>query len=300
MVRFLQVFADHFDTGPVMSEKILNRARLVALAACVTLAACGGTKNGEEGSTSPAPTGSNPPAAAPALASAPSPAPAPPAQTPTPSSAVLHLPIEVLGTGAPDAPTIVSTDLPLDASAIAQAAQLALVCHRCGLYNSPEYRALSKPATKVAGSLRIVGAQNGTTAPWIDISDATIAVPDVERSHGGVNGGLLTIRFSVPIDATTRSRLLVSTGNRIEFRFNSTDGSSNGYRILDVQVQDASGKNLLSMRHQWADVGAEKTAGREASADATLGQALWNGQNLLTKSSIVDTTIRAACASWAA
>jgi len=210
---------------------------------------------------------------------------------------VLNLPIEVLGTGAPDAPTIVSTDLTLDANAVAQATQLALVCHRCGFYNSPEYRALSKPVTKVAGSLRIVGAQNGTTAPWIDISDATIAMPDVERSHGGVNGGLLTIRFSVPIDAATRGRLLVSAGNRIEFRFNGTDGSSNGYRILDVQLQDPGGKNLLSMQRQWADIGAEKTAGRATSADATAGQSLWSGQNLLKKSPIVDTTIRAACSS---
>jgi hypothetical protein len=203
----------------------------------------------------------------------------------------------VLGAGAPDAPTIVATDLTLDATAAAQATRLAVQCHRCGFYNSPEYQALSKPVTRIAGSLRIVGARNGSAAPWIDISDATVALPDVERSHGGVNGGLLTIRFSVPLDAATRARLVASGGNRIEFRFNGTDGSSNGFRILDLQLQDDSGKNLLAMPKQWADIGAEKTAGRAASADATAGQALWSGTNLLMKSPIVNVKIRAACSS---
>jgi len=203
----------------------------------------------------------------------------------------------VLGSGAPDAPAIASVDLALDAAGAAQATQLAVQCHRCGFYNSPEFEALTKPVTKVAGSLRIVGAQNGNAAPWIDITDANIVMPDVERTQGGVNGGLLTIRFTVPLDATARGRLTASGNNRVEFRFNGTDGASNGYRVLDLQLQDASGKNLTTQPRQWADINAEKTARRNSSPDSTAGQVLWNGQNLLVKSPIVATKLRAACSS---
>ncbi|ARN19008.1 hypothetical protein A4W93_03225 [Piscinibacter gummiphilus] len=193
---------------------------------------------------------------------------------------------------------MVATNLTLDADAVTQATRLAVQCHRCGQYNSPEFQALSKPLTKVTGSLRIVGARDGNNAPWIDITDANVTLPDNERAHGGINGGLLTLRFSVPVDAATRARLTASGDNRVEFRFNGTDGNSNGFRILDLQLQDAGGRDLLSMPRTWADIGAEKTAGREASsADTAAGQALWSGSNLLRKSPIVDMKLRASCSS---
>src|SRR6185295_10776141 len=168
----------------------------------------------------------------------------------------LTLPLEVLGAGAPDAPTVVPVQLALDGASLGAASQLVVRCHRCGFYNSPEFEALSKPLTKIAASLRIVGGPNGSAAPWIDISDAGVQLDEVERAHGGVNGGLLTLRFRVPLDATARARLVaLPATNRIEFRFNGTDGSSNGYRILDLQLQDASGRNLTAAQpRQWADI----------------------------------------------
>jgi hypothetical protein len=268
----------------------LRRIRLLALAACVVLAACGGASDGANGANDAAAQA----AAGGGSANAQSPGPAPVNGA---GGAALTFPIEVLGNGAPDTPTIASTDLTLDANGAAQATQLAVQCHRCGTYNSPEFQTLSKPVTKISGSLRIVGARNGADAPWIDISDATVTLADVERFHGGINAGMLTVRFNVPLDAATRGRLTASSANRIEFRFNGTDGNTNGYRILDLQLQDASGRNLITQARQWADIGAEKEAGRTPSADSAAGQALWSGQNLLLKSPIVDVKLRASCAS---
>ncbi|HEY1398622.1 hypothetical protein, partial [Roseateles sp.] len=213
----------------------------------------------------------------------------------------LTLPIEVLGAGAPDAPTVVAAELSLDAGSLATATQLVVRCHRCGFYNSPEFEALSKPLTAIAGSLRVVGAANANNsgaAAWIPISDTGVQLDDVERSHGGVNGGLLTIRFRVTLDSTVRARLVASPAtNRIEFRFNGTDGNSNGYRILDLQLQDANGRNLATNPRRWADIAAEKEAGRTWTADADAGKALWNASGLLLKSPVVNTKMRAACAS---
>ncbi len=265
----------------------LREVRLLALAVCFTLAACGGGKGGGGDSPTSGPT-SAPTPAPPASGSAPSPAPSP--------VAALTFPIEVLGDGDPGNPVIAAVDVALDAGSIGSAAQMVVRTHRVGFYNSPEFQALSKPITRVGGSMRIVGAAGNTSAPWIDITDANVQLNDVERVHGGVNGAMVTIRFRVQLDDATRARLVgYPATNRIEFRFNGTDGNSNGYRVLDLQLQDGTGKDLIQNAHQWADIGAQKTAGKAWTPDADLGKTLWTAQNVLVKSPIVPMTLRASC-----
>jgi cytochrome c553 len=141
-----------------------------------------------------------------------------------------------------------------------------------------------------------VGSDSNAAAPWIDITDANVVLRDVEKYHGGVNGALVTVGFHLTIDDATRLRLVGSAGtNTVQFRFNGTDGNSNGYRILDLQFQDDAGKNLSPATKTWADVSVEKMAGKDATADAQKGLALWTGRNLLVKSPIVHRSIRAAC-----
>ncbi len=205
-------------------------------------------------------------------------------------------PIEVLGDGDPGNPVVASADIALDPGSIPSATQLVIRTHRVGFYNSPEFQTLSKPITKVGGSMRIVGGSGNAAAPWIDITDANVQLDDVERVHGGINGALVTIRFRVQLDAAARGRLVgYPATNRIEFRFNGTDGNSNGFRVLDLQLQDATGKDLIENAHQWADIGAQKTAGKTWTPDADQGKALWTAQNVLVKSPIVSMKLRASC-----
>ena len=210
---------------------------------------------------------------------------------------VLQLPIEVLGSGAPDAPAIGSTTLTLagDASAVQT---LYVQCHRCGFYDAPEFEALAKPLVKAKASLRIVGDSSVTNsdAPWIDITNSTVQVDPMALAHGGINGGMVSLSFQLSVDAAARARLVPAPGtNRIEFRFNGTDGNSNGFRVLDVQLQDSTGKNLTPATKTWADISLEKNAGQTPTAASASGQALWTGRNLLVKSPIVPRKIRAAC-----
>jgi hypothetical protein len=210
---------------------------------------------------------------------------------------VLDLPIEVLGSGAPDDQAVAATTLPLDAAGLSSVQSLYVQCHRCGFYDPPEFEALAKPLTKVKASLRIVGGGGGpaSSAPWIDVTDSTVQVDAVAAAHGGINGALLSLGFHVAIDDATRARLTAAAGgNRIEFRFYGTDGNSNGYRILDVQFQDGTGAELSHVPRVGANVSLEKSAGQNASPSSE-GQALWTGRNLLIKSPIVPRTIRTAC-----
>jgi len=222
---------------------------------------------------------------------------------------VLALPLEVLGSGAPDEPVIASAQLAVASADLANVQTLYVVCHRCGFYGPPEFEALSKPLTRVKASLRIAGgasdagdageagaANDAGGSPWIDITDGNVSVDSVAAAHGGINGGLVTLGFHVSLDEATRARLVGAPAtNQIEFRFNGTDGISNGFRILDLQFQDRNSKTLSPVAKSWADISLEKSAGASASSASMRGAMWWTARNSLQKSTIVARTLRAAC-----
>ncbi len=210
----------------------------------------------------------------------------------------LALPIEVLGSGAPNDVVLASTELALVGAPPSAVQQLYVRCHRCGFYDPPEHEKLSKPLTRAKASVRLVGsaANPDPGAPWVDVTNETVTVEPTARAHGGIDGGLVTLSFTIALDDAARARL-AATGqnNRIEFRFNGTEGNSNGYRVLDVQLQDAGGENLTPTRHVWQDISLEKEAGKAMSELATQGALLWSGRDLLVKSPLVARKLRAAC-----
>ncbi len=213
------------------------------------------------------------------------------------TAVALALPIEVLGSGAPDEPVIARAQLSVSAADLPSVEALYVECHRCGFYGPPEFEALSKPITTVKASLRIDG-DNGTSGdvPWLDVTDSTVSVDATAAAHGGINGGAVTLGFRVAIDAATRLRLVAAPArNTLEFRFNGSDGISNGFRILDLQFQDRSGKSLSPVVRHWADVASEKAAGQLASPASAAGAQLWTARNKLNKSVLVTRAIRAAC-----
>jgi len=212
--------------------------------------------------------------------------------------ATLILPIEVLSDGSPATPLVVDTQLRLDSASLASASQLWIECHRCGFYGDPEYEATSAAPTKIKASFRVLGGSTDDSVPWIDITDQNVVLAGPERVQGGVNGGLFTTQMSVALDTATRARLVALPGlNKIQFRFNGTDGASNGFRILDLALQSADGKDVGADLRGFIDPNVEKLAGAVPSDDVALGQALWYAQNSLIKSVIVKRTIIASCSS---
>ncbi|WP_431259284.1 hypothetical protein ACQ86G_03175 [Roseateles chitinivorans] len=213
----------------------------------------------------------------------------------------MQLPLEVLGAGLPSAPTIATANLTLDANGTSAATELWLRCHRCSFFGPPEHEATSEAPAAVKASLRILGgtsAANAGAIPWVDITDATMVLADAERVQGGLKrgGGLYTARMTLTLDAATRARL-VSGVNLVQFRFNGSDGESNGYRVIDLQLRNAQGRSLATNAVQRTDINAEKVAGRTLTAAVAAGEKLWKAENTLLKSTLVKRQIRAACAS---
>ncbi|WP_423199111.1 MULTISPECIES: hypothetical protein [unclassified Cupriavidus] len=214
----------------------------------------------------------------------------------------LQLPLEVLGDGRPSAPVIAQAELTVDPERLGTASQLWFVCHRCGFFGAPEFEATTEPVTRVKASVRVLGGadtETAATVPWVDVTDANMKLADLERLQGGLDrGGFYTVRLALPLDDATRARLVAAPRrNVVQFRFNGTDGESNGFRVLALALRDAQGNNLVTNPVTFADIGQEKAAGRIWSPDVAAGAALWNAQDTIAKSSIVTRKIHAACAS---
>ena len=213
----------------------------------------------------------------------------------------LQLPLEVLGDGSLAVPVVAEAVLTVDPASLGKVSQLTFVCHRCGFFGAPEFEATSAAPATIKASARVLGGLTGTQSSiaWIPITDATVQPADPERIQGGLNhGGLYTTRISLKFDAATLARLVAAPqGNRVQFRFNGTDGESNGFRILNLQLQDRQGVKLSINPVQNADIGLQKSASRTMNADVSAGDSLWHAQGRLLKSSIVRHPIRAACAS---
>jgi len=224
----------------------------------------------------------------------------PAAGTPSaPAGDPLVLPLEVLGNGRPDTPVIAQAALAIPADKLASAAQLWFRCHRCGFYGAPEFEATTHAPTRVKASVRVLGgAEDEANIAWVDVTDASVTLADDERLHGGVNGGLYTTRITVALDAATRARLVgLPRTNRIQFRFNGTDGESNGFRVLDVQLRDAYAARVDTTAVRRADPQVERAPGAVSAGDIAAGKALWYAQGSINKSSIVPRRMQAACAS---
>jgi cytochrome c553 len=265
-----------------------------ALIAVLTLAlaACGGASDEKA-----APSG-NP--STPSTPTNPS-QPGTPNNPPTTQPTSLRLPIEVLGNGAPNAPTVAEVKLGVDSSGLSGVTKLWFQCHRCGYYAAPEFEALGATPPKVKASVRVLGGQDTSAdaqVAWVDVTDQTMVLADNERIHGGVNGGLYTTRIALTLDSATRARLVANPKlNRIQFRFNGTDGETNGFRILDLELRNDAGVNLATTPVEETDPRVERNAGRTFSADVNAGEVLWHQAGLLAKSSIVSRKINASCSS---
>lgn len=215
---------------------------------------------------------------------------------------MLTLPIEVLGDGSPKTPVVAEVQLGVDAAKLGAVAKIAFTCHRCGWFGAPEYEALTATPPTVKASMRVLGgvAAGGESAvPWVDITDANVTLPDVERLQGGLNGGgFYTTHITMTLPTASLSHLVaLPATNRVQFRFNGTEGETNGFRVVSLQLQDNAGTGLDSETVRQADPTLERNAASYSADDAKAGGALWHGTGILAKSSIVSRKINAACAS---
>ncbi len=108
---------------------------------------------------------------------------------------------------------------------------------------------------------------------WVSLNHSTAEVNGKELAYGGmVHGGFNTIRLTIP-----------STGikegvNTIQFRFDTSDGISIGYRVVKINLLDSSNNKLLSETMFEEDNPNTWTAPQNSSISN--GENLWFNKNL--------------------
>jgi ADP-ribose pyrophosphatase YjhB (NUDIX family) len=248
------------NSQPESVKRTFSRLAYLAAAALALAAvsACGG------GGASP---GTDEPIGAPA----PSPAP-----TPDPQSAAIKLPIEVLG------PAGYIEAVEFEIANAEGINRLYVQCHRCGWRDSS---VASGAARGAKASARLNGGA------WIAMDDTNATVAEPERSYGGIGGGFLTARFTVPISGAVAGK------NTLEFRFNKDDGFTSGYRVLNFNLRGADGVDRLASSRFSEDDPRQWRVGVTSPADIAEGKALWEGKVALRESPLNNKPIKATCAS---
>jgi hypothetical protein len=182
------------------------------------------------------------------------------------------LPIEVIG---PDGYTEAVT---FDLAGASDVDRLFIQCHRCG------YRDSSVNQERGAkGSVRL------NDGDWIDIDDQNADVLMPEKGYGGIAGGFHTVRMTIPVAGA------VVGANKLEFRFNKTDGFSDGFRILKFNLQRA-GQNVLADALFRDDNPSLWLAPLNTPDDIAKGRELWTSA-VLDESPVSNREINATCSS---
>lgn len=163
----------------------------------------------------------------------------------------IALPVEVLGAEG----TIAQRTFDLEASEASAVAYLWMQVNNLSYQDK--------------GSVRV------NEGAWIDLNHDTVEMHGPERARGGmVHGGYSTIRFRLPLEG------FVAGENRVEFRFNRSDGISMGFRVVRFQLLDAAGADILPTYRFYHDdpTGWEPPLSDEASIAE--GEELWRSAGL--------------------
>ncbi len=130
---------------------------------------------------------------------------------------------------------------------------------------------------------------------WTDLTnDGPAVLYKPERHYGGIGGGFRTVRLTVPL-ADMGGPCVDEGFNRIQFRFNGTDGVSSGYRILEFNLHDNTRVPILPPEAFVKDDPDDWTAPFTDLADITLGQQYFEQRRSLLESPIDQVMTNAAC-----
>lgn len=128
----------------------------------------------------------------------------------------IKLPVEVIG----EQGKVVTRTVQLDQATVGQAERLWMQVNNLSYENK--------------GSVKI------NDQAWYDLNHESVDMHYQEEARGGmVHGGFNTIRLSIPVAGLTAGE------NIISFRFNRSDGISNGYRVVTFNLLDGAGNSLL-------------------------------------------------------
>jgi hypothetical protein len=184
-----------------------------------------------------------------------------------PVTAPVTLPVEVMG--AEGSVAAVTVDIP-QASA-RQVKSLWLQMH--GL----EYPDLA--------SVRV---NNGS---WVSLNNHSVSVAQPGLGYGGIGGAFATLKVTLPLAPGS----VVDGANRIEFRFNRTNGVVSGFRVLAFNFLEVDGERVLPPQAFTAENPEQWVPPSTGQKEIAEGARLWQSAPLRASSLAGAPAIRAHC-----
>ena len=126
---------------------------------------------------------------------------------------------------------------------------------------------------------------------WTPINSATVALLGRAAAYGGIGGGFSTLQMTLPVPL---SAISVGTNN-LSFRFNGTDGTVSGFRVLSFNFLAGDGSSLLpETAFVYEDPNTWQPPSTAAS-DIAAGKSLWYSAPLSIPTVNGPTSIQAKC-----
>ena len=126
---------------------------------------------------------------------------------------------------------------------------------------------------------------------WVSLNNATATVLEPGLSYGGIGGAFATLKMTVPMAPGS----LVQGVNRIEFRFNRSNGVVSGFRVLAFNLLNANGQRLLPPEAFLEEDPERWVAPMSTQKDIAEGERLWRSAPLRASSLSGASVIRAHC-----
>jgi cytochrome c553 len=120
------------------------------------------------------------------------------------------------------------------------------------------------------GSVKINGGA------WIPLNNTTAQMIGTSQIFGGIGGSFATLKMSLPIS----SGQLKTGNNTVMFRFNVSNGLTVGYRIINMNLLDSAGQNLIPADAFTQSNPATWAPPSTQTADIAAGKTLWNSAQL--------------------
>ncbi len=126
---------------------------------------------------------------------------------------------------------------------------------------------------------------------WIELNNKSVSVGEPAKSYGGIGGGVSTLKLTLGLAAGT----VVDGANRIDFRFNHTNGVVSGFRVLALNLLKANGQAVLGGEVFTEEDPNGWTAPMTDSQSIAAGGKLWRDGALVANGLPHAAPIRAHC-----
>jgi hypothetical protein len=114
---------------------------------------------------------------------------------------------------------------------------------------------------------------------WIPLTNTTATVSGLARRYGGIGGAFTTLDLRVPLAAPA----LPAGSHTVSFRFAVGDGITIGFRVLRLNLLDASGQPAVLASGFAQDNPSTWSAPLPSAADRAAGEALWRNATIIDR-----------------